>query len=135
MKPHGPNAMMPIAAALHAQAEGGTTPEGISPLLIAPFVLLLIALALMPFVHRRWWERKYPIVCLGLGAIPVCYYLFILHDPSRILEAGRDYLGVISLIRSLFVLAGGIPIPTRRESTPLSDAMLPALGAPAADRR
>jgi len=131
--PQGLTAIMLIAAALPARAEGGRTPEGISPLLIAPFVLLLIALALMPFINRRWWERMYPIVCLGLGAIPVCYYLFILHDPSRILETGRDYLGFIALIGSLFVVAGGIHIRTSGESTPGSNAILLAIGAVASN--
>ncbi|TLY31329.1 MAG: sodium:proton antiporter [Ignavibacteria bacterium] len=122
-----------IAGVAPARAEGAAIPGGTSPFLIAPFLLLLTAIALMPFVNRRWWERKYPLVCLGLGAIPVCYYLLILHDPSRVLETGRDYLGFITLIGSLFVVAGGIHIRTRGESTPTSNAMLLAIGAVASN--
>src|SRR5687767_1982772 len=38
----------------------GTSPEGGGPIGLAwalPFMLLLACIALMPFVHRHWWER------------------------------------------------------------------------------
>ncbi|MRR08202.1 MAG: hypothetical protein EG828_15010, partial [Deltaproteobacteria bacterium] len=35
--------------------------------MIIPFVLLLLAIALMPLIKADWWEKRYPFVALGLG--------------------------------------------------------------------
>ena len=41
-----------------------TGAEGIAPpepqvLMVAPFVLLLLSIALLPFIHKHFWERNY----------------------------------------------------------------------------
>ena len=28
---------------------------------IAPFLLLLLSIAVMPFINRHWWEKNYPL--------------------------------------------------------------------------
>jgi hypothetical protein len=35
------------------------------PLIILPFGVLLLAIALMPFINGHWWERHYPKDFLG----------------------------------------------------------------------
>ena len=34
-----------------------------------PFMLLLAAIAAMPFVNGRWWEKNHRYVALGLGSM------------------------------------------------------------------
>lgn len=101
----------------------------VSPWMIAPFVALLLAIAVAPFINRRWWERRYPWVAGGLGLVGVVTYLFILDNPGRMLETGHEYASFIVLIGSLFVVAGGIHIRIRGKSTPMANVFLLAVGA------
>jgi Na+/H+ antiporter NhaD/arsenite permease-like protein len=101
----------------------------VSPLLIAPFVLLLGAIALAPFINRHWWEKNYPFVAIGLGLVPVLYYLFVMRNGSRMLQSGMEYISFIALIGSLFVVSGGIHIRIKGKSTPLANVFLLAIGA------
>ena len=63
---------------------GGTAPEP-HPVMVVPFVILLLAIALMPFIHKHHWENHYPKVAIVLGLITTCYYLFVLHRAPRML--------------------------------------------------
>jgi hypothetical protein len=65
-----------------------------------PFFLLLLAIAVVPLIHRRWWEKYYAGVSLGLGFLVFAYYILNL-NPHRMLETGRDYFSFIVLIGSL----------------------------------
>jgi len=101
----------------------------VQPLMIVPFALLLSAIALMPFISHQWWERRYPLVCLGLGSITFAYYFFFLENVPRMLNTAFEYLSFICLIGSLFVVSGGIHIRISGRSTPLANAVLLAAGA------
>ena len=101
----------------------------VSPWMITPFVLLLLAIALMPLFHPAWWERRYPWVSLILGAVPVAYYGLVLDNSRRMLLSGMEYVSFIALIGSLFVVSGGIHIGIRGRSTPAGNVALLAIGA------
>ena len=88
------------------------------PGMILPFVALLLSIALMPFLHKHWWEEHYPKVAVGLGALTVVYYVLFLHNPGRMLHVGIEYVSFIALIGSLFVVSGGIHIRVRGEAKP-----------------
>ncbi len=109
--------------------EGGEAVVVVSPWMIIPFVTLLLAIALMPFINRHWWEHHYPAVAIGLGLVTVVYYLVVLHAPARLLHTLVEYISFIVLIGSLFVVAGGIHIRIRGKSRPLSNVFLLAIGA------
>jgi Na+/H+ antiporter NhaD/arsenite permease-like protein len=96
---------------------------------VAPFVLLLLAIALMPFVAKHWWEHHYPKVAVGLGLVVVVYYLVVLHNGGRMVTTAVEYAGFIALIGSLFVVSGGIHINMTGRSTPAVNTGLLALGA------
>ncbi|MGB9773356.1 MAG: sodium:proton antiporter [Bacteroidota bacterium] len=98
-----------------------------------PFVVLLAAIALMPFVSHKWWERNYPWVSFSLGFIVVVYYLFVLQNSSRLFHTAYEYISFISLIGSLFVAAGGIHIRLRGRSTPMANVIYLAAGSIAAN--
>ena len=100
-----------------------------NPWMILPFALLLGAMAFAPLYAPRWWLRYYPHVALGLGAVTLGYYLFVLQDVSRVLHTGHDYAGFIALIGSLFIVSGGIHISVKGEATPLANVIFLLGGA------
>lgn len=101
----------------------------VNPVMIAPFILLLLSIAIMPFINRHWWEHNYPLVSFALGAVTVIYYFFILKNAPRMIHTAIEYFSFISLIGSLFVVAGGIHIRVKGRSTPLANVILLGIGA------
>lgn len=99
------------------------------PAMILPFALMLLAIALMPFIHRHWWERHYPKVAAGLGAVTVVYYLFVLRNGGRMLHVAHEYISFIALIGSLFVVSGGIHIRVQGEAKPWVNSLFLFFGA------
>jgi Na+/H+ antiporter NhaD/arsenite permease-like protein len=95
---------------------------------IAPFVLLLLSIAVLPFIDRLWWEKNYPLVAFTLGFIVVFYYAFSLHNTPRLFRTSYEYMSFISLIGSLFVVSGGIHVHIRGKSTPIGNVALLATG-------
>src|SRR5580658_2521065 len=99
------------------------------PLMIVPFGVMLLAIALMPFLHGHWWERHYPKVAMGLGLVTTLYYLFVLKRPERMLHVAYEYVSFISLIGSLFLISGGIHIRIKGQATPLTNCVFLFIGA------
>lgn len=97
--------------------------------LVAPFVLLLGAIAVAPFINRHWWEHHYPKVSYGLGILVILYYIFAVDNVPRLLLTFHEYISFISLIGSLFVVAGGINIRIRGKAAPYENTLLLAVGA------
>jgi Na+/H+ antiporter NhaD/arsenite permease-like protein len=100
-----------------------------NPWMILPFVLLLGTIALAPLLAAKWWSRHYLKISLGLGAVSLGYYCFILRDTAGVLHVTHDYLSFIALVGSLFVVSGGIHITVRGESTPLANVIFLLAGA------
>lgn len=101
----------------------------VNPIMTIPFILLLLAIALIPLINLHFWEKYYPIISIILGSIAVFYYIAILKNPLRMAGSGLEYFGFISLIGSLFVVSGGININIKREGTPLFNTFLLAFGS------
>jgi Na+/H+ antiporter NhaD/arsenite permease-like protein len=100
-----------------------------NPWMILPFALLLGAMAFAPLRAPQWWLRHYVQVALGLGAVTLGYYLFVLRDAPRVLHTGHDYASFIALIGSLFVVSGGIHIGVKGGATPLANVIFLFVGA------
>jgi Na+/H+ antiporter NhaD/arsenite permease-like protein len=103
------------------------------PILILPFALLLGAMALAPVLAPQWWPRHYPKVALGLGAITAGAYLLILRDPGSLGHAAHEYVSFITLVGSLYVVAGGIQIQAPGGAKPLANVIFLFIGAAAAN--
>ncbi|MDQ6912263.1 MAG: sodium:proton antiporter [Verrucomicrobiota bacterium] len=100
------------------------------PLLIMlPFAFLLASIALAPLILQHHWERHYHKVCLGLAAIVCGYYLFARHDAERVLHAGLDYVGFITVVASFFVVSGGIHLRARSHASPAVNTSFLFVGA------
>lgn len=89
-----------------------------SPWMILPFALMLLAIAVMPFLAKNHWENYYHRWSLSLGFLCIVYYLFGIHNVSRIIHTGHEYLSFLALVGSLFVVAGGIHIMVKGEAKP-----------------
>src|SRR5262245_49225965 len=101
--------------------------------LIAPFVLLLLLIAILPLTPPRVkhaWERYYSHVSIALGASVAAWYLIRIPGGGGILRHTlHEYASFIILIGSLFVVAGGIHLTVRGDSTPLRNVVFLAIGA------
>jgi Na+/H+ antiporter NhaD/arsenite permease-like protein len=98
-------------------------------ILIIPFILLLLAIAVFPLAAPNWWHKHYPKVSLFPAVLVILYYLFITSDISKITHTFEDYFSFISLLFGLYVVSGGIFINVKGKSTPLRNAALLSLGA------
>lgn len=101
----------------------------VSPLMTMPFLILLLCIAIAPFINADWWGRNYPYVSLGLAGVAVFYYVFVLHDSPRIINSANEYFSFIALVGSLFVVSGGIHIKIKGRATPIANVMLLSIGA------
>jgi len=97
--------------------------------LLLPFAGLLLAIALCPVLVPDWWHHHYPKVSITLGGAVLLYYYFGLRRPEAIGHVLHEYFQFISLIGSLFVVAGGIHINVKGESCPLINVIFLAIGA------
>ena len=105
----------------------------ISPVLIVPFGLFLVLIAVMPLTPPRakhLWERYYPHAAIGLGAVVVLFYLARLPEGgATVVKTLHEYFSFICLIGSLFVVAGGIHLNVKGEATPRQNLVFLAAGA------
>ncbi len=100
---------------------------------LAPFALLLLAIALLPLFAGHWWEhnKNKALVSVLLGGAFVAWILRQHGAASHhaLLEAGLDYLSFMALLGSLYVISGGIYLKGSLAGTPPSNAVLLAIGA------
>ncbi len=105
--------------------------------LLAPFVLLLLLIAAMPLAPqgiKGLWERYHPLVSVGLGLfVAAWFWRSIEGGPDLVAHTVLEYVSFLSLIGSLFVVAGGIHLRMRGEATPGENLRFLLLGAVAAN--
>ncbi|MBX7194397.1 MAG: sodium:proton antiporter [Sandaracinaceae bacterium] len=96
---------------------------------VAPFALLLAAIAILPLAAPHFWEshRNKGIVA-GLLAAPIALYLGVAY-PEGLLHSAREYLSFLALLGSLFVIAGGIHLEGDLEGRPSINTGILAVGA------
>ncbi len=107
-------------------AAGGPEPH---PASMLPFALLLLSIALVPFINKDWWHHHYPKVAVGLGAITAVYYVLILGNGVRMLHVAHEYIRFIALIGSLFIVSGGIHIRIKGKAGPWFNCLFLFTGA------
>lgn len=97
--------------------------------LMLPFVALLMAIALAPVVIKHHWERSYHWISVGLGLVPVLYYLLVLKRPGGVLHLMHEYLSFMALVGSLYIVTGGIHIEIKGEAKPWVNCAFLLVGA------
>src|SRR5678816_2807607 len=76
----------------------------------APFVLMLLSVAIVPLTFGRWWDKNSNKLLLSLAvSLPVLTVL-LPRGAHLLTESLVDYGSFIVLIGALFVISGGIYI-------------------------
>jgi len=97
-------------------------------LIVLPFGLLLLAIALGPLIAQHHWERHYHKLCIILAGFVCTYYLLIGHA-VRVLHAAIDYATFMIVVGSFFVISGGIHLRAKGPSGPVRNTLFLLLGA------
>jgi Na+/H+ antiporter NhaD/arsenite permease-like protein len=99
---------------------------------VLPFVVMLLAIAVLPLRVPHWWEsnRNKLVVAVVLGAPILAMYLA--RDPGALVHTAEDYVSFMVLLAGLYVISGGILLRGDLEATPLVNTAFIALGALAA---
>ena len=97
--------------------------------IVAPFFILLAAIALAPLFFPDWWGRHFGKFTAAVALVTLVFYLFHSETRMRIAETGFEYLSFICLIGSLFVSSGGIHITVKGEAAPLANVLFLLIGA------
>jgi Na+/H+ antiporter NhaD/arsenite permease-like protein len=101
--------------------------------LVLPFAILLLLIAVMPLMPDRikaWWEHSYAAVSVLLAAVvAACYLIGIPAGGSRLAHTAGEYVSFITLIGSLFIIAGGIHLKVKGEASPLNNVVFLLGGA------
>ena len=96
---------------------------------VFPFLLLLGMIATGPVLYPHFWHRAYTFIAIGLGSIVVGYYVFVLGNTQKPIEAFAEYVQFIALIAALYMVSGTILIKIRCTSKPLNNLRVLWLGA------
>lgn len=98
-------------------------------LLVFPFVILLLLIAIGPIFLDKFWHHHFQKVSVGLGAVVFLYYGLVMDSFSHSLETIAEYISFISLLTILFVASGGIYAFIDVESKPLTNILFLFLAA------
>lgn len=98
---------------------------------IAPFVLMLLSMAVLPMLTPVLWNSNRNKVLLSIiVSIPVLILVIGLGcRPDLLIHSMLDYVSFIILLGSLFVIAGGIHIRGSWAGTPLVNTIFLGVGA------
>ena len=99
---------------------------------VAPFVVILLAIALLPLFTSHWWESNLNKgVISTLCSLPVLAYLLWMGPLGMevLAEILQDYYGFIILLVALFTISGGIHLEGDLKATPLVNSTFLGLGA------
>ncbi len=103
---------------------------------VAPFILLLLAIAILPLATPHWWHhnRNRALVSAGF-ALPVAAYLLYLHWATGqdtlhpLAHELKNYVFFIVLLASLYTVSGGIVILGDIQGQPATNTLILAFGA------
>jgi Na+/H+ antiporter NhaD/arsenite permease-like protein len=112
------------------------TPLDLPSWSVAPFVLLLLTIAVLPLVADRWWHRnRNKALVAALFAVPAVVYLVYvqLATGQAALQALAhelgQYVSFILLLGSLYTVSGGIVLRGDLVPWPLTNTAFLACGA------
>lgn len=97
---------------------------------LIPFAVMLLGIAICPFVVGEWWEKNFNkfLFSLALG-IPTSIYLYVNGMGERVVhQMLYDYVPFITLLCALFVVTGGMHRSGYIEPKPSTNTALLAIG-------
>lgn len=116
-------------AAVDPQKELG---KQLSAWTVIPFVIILLAIAVLPLVIPHLWESNLvkAVISALLALIMGAYLVTLGHlGIEVIVETLKEYYAFISLLIALFTISGGIFIEGDLKATPLTNTVILGIGA------
>ena len=98
----------------------------------APFVLMLLAIAVLPLVAGRWWHsNRNRAIVVAVISVPTAIYLMSLGEAGRdaLLHELAEYFSFISLLFALYVVSGGIVLRGDLPGRPRTNLLVLAAGS------
>ncbi|MGE3778579.1 MAG: sodium:proton antiporter, partial [Pirellulaceae bacterium] len=112
-----------------AHAMGATLPL----ISIAPFVALLLAIAIFPLTFGHWWEHNSnKAMVSALLSLPIIFYFLPIWTPTgqhELIDKLKEYASFMMLLGALYVISGGIYVKGSLSGTPLANTGMLGLGA------
>ncbi len=106
-----------------------TAPPAVNILWAAPFVLMLLAMSVLPALAARLWDRFYAVIAIGLGATAAIGYGVWLQAAGPVAASLGLYLKFMSLVGALFIISSGILVRVRRPAAPAANIAVLLAGA------
>jgi Na+/H+ antiporter NhaD/arsenite permease-like protein len=98
------------------------------PFLVAPFVLLLLCIAVLPLLAPAFWEHnRNKATVAGVLSVPILFWLS-LRQPNAIWHTLHEYASFIALLASLYVISGSIHLEGDLRATPGRNTAMLAVG-------
>jgi Na+/H+ antiporter NhaD/arsenite permease-like protein len=98
-----------------------------------PFVLLLLAIAILPAASRRWWHSDWNkakvVVFFSLPVVVLFAYHFGDQGGHALRYQAMEYASFVILLAALYVISGGILIEGAFGGTPGTNTILLGTGA------
>jgi Na+/H+ antiporter NhaD/arsenite permease-like protein len=98
-------------------------------MIVLPFFLLLLTIALGPLLFEKFWSKNYPYIITFFTGIVVCFYFFHLKDFHPIILSCVEFVQFISLILALYTVTSGIFININLKPTPKNNILFLIFGA------
>jgi len=96
--------------------------------ILAPFILLLAAIAVGPLLSPKLWHQRYHIFSVCMAAIVMTYYLIGRRQADPLIHSLQEYISFMALIGSLYVVTGGIHLGVAGEATPFRNVIFLTVG-------
>lgn len=98
-------------------------------LFTAPFIILLLCIAILPLLVPHFWEknRNKAFLSTALG-MPVAFF-FLYKDWNVLAKTATEYGAFIALLGTLFIISGGIYVRGSFKGHPLTNFTFLATGA------
>jgi len=100
---------------------------------VLPFVVLLLAIAVLPLCAAHWWEHnRSKAIVAAAASVPIVLYLPFAFGGAGLVELthkGHEYTSFIVLLGALFVISGGVYVGGSLSGTPLVNTGMLAFGA------
>src|SRR5437867_681012 len=96
---------------------------------LIPFVLMLVCIAVLPMAVPEWWDSNRNKTILSVAfSLPVLAVV-LRCEPRLIWHSLLDYFSFLTLLASVFVIAGGIYVKGEYAGTPVVNTAFLGVGA------
>lgn len=98
-------------------------------LLFIPFIVLILSIALMPFIAPVLWHKHYGKFSVTLALFMILFYLIVLKKSDDVIRTAEEYFSFICLLGSLYTVSGGIYFTIKGRATPFKNVLTLFVGS------